>query len=170
MRDPQTAAFGDPGGHLFCFASLQMDDECYYDEVAKELANQQLRPGLWAKAIAESAGSESAARARYIKLRAQQLKDAASATKIEQQKEGIRRGAQRARTAAITGIGRIVLALSGVALCLFGILFGGGGITSLLVAQSSAERVAAVVMLLMAFAAGWGAVWVFGKTAESYQA
>lgn len=51
------------------------EDEKYYEAVVKELESGNPRPGLWAKAFAESSGNEVAARALYIKLRAQQLID-----------------------------------------------------------------------------------------------
>jgi len=49
------------------------EDEKYYEAVVKELESGSPRPGLWAKAFAESSGNGVAARALYIKLRAQQL-------------------------------------------------------------------------------------------------
>jgi hypothetical protein len=48
-------------------------DEKYYEAVVRELESGSPRPGLWAKAFAESSGDEVATRALYIKLRAEQL-------------------------------------------------------------------------------------------------
>ena len=45
----------------------------YYDIVAKELRERRLQDGLWARALAETGGNDSKARARYIKLRAEEL-------------------------------------------------------------------------------------------------
>jgi hypothetical protein len=45
----------------------------YYDIVASELKSRQLVDGLWARAVAETGDEDSRARARYIKLRAEQL-------------------------------------------------------------------------------------------------
>ncbi|MGH8562664.1 MAG: hypothetical protein ACREXW_00725 [Gammaproteobacteria bacterium] len=45
------------------------DDETYYTCVAKEIDSDQDRPGLRAKALAETDYEERRARARYLKLR-----------------------------------------------------------------------------------------------------
>ena len=50
-----------------------MDDEPFYEQVAAEIAAGQLKPGLWAKAFSEAGGNETAAKAIYIRLRANQL-------------------------------------------------------------------------------------------------
>lgn len=52
-------------------------DQRYFDEVATELSNKQLKPGLWARAFAESGGDDAKARASYIRLRALDLKEEA---------------------------------------------------------------------------------------------
>lgn len=44
-----------------------------YDQVAAELANNDIRNGLWTRAYAEADGQDSKARAIYIKLRVAQL-------------------------------------------------------------------------------------------------
>jgi len=49
------------------------DDNHFYDQVAGELQNNILIPGLWTKAYAEASGDESKARAFYIKYRVTQL-------------------------------------------------------------------------------------------------
>ena len=49
-------------------------EEQIYEVVAYEISNQEIRPGLWAKAFAGAAGDESRARAVYINLRAEQVK------------------------------------------------------------------------------------------------
>jgi hypothetical protein len=51
-----------------------MDDEVFYDRVATELANGEIRAGLWAKALEKARGRTDAARAAYIRLRVRQLK------------------------------------------------------------------------------------------------
>jgi hypothetical protein len=52
-----------------------MKDQDYFDIVAHELQNQQVKPGLWARAIAESGQDDGRARAAYIKLRVQEIKE-----------------------------------------------------------------------------------------------
>jgi len=49
-------------------------DELVYAQVAGEIANNDMWPGLWAKAFAEAQGNEQQAEATYIKLRAKQIK------------------------------------------------------------------------------------------------
>jgi hypothetical protein len=48
-------------------------DDTYYDQVARELQNKTLIPGLWTKAYADANGDEAKARALYIKYRVAQL-------------------------------------------------------------------------------------------------
>lgn len=51
-----------------------LNEEYLYGLVIDEMSNAPLRPGLMAKSLAESDGNEQRAKARYIKLRADQLK------------------------------------------------------------------------------------------------
>ena len=48
-----------------------LDEEAIYAEALVELKSGKTRPGLWAKAFAESEGDESKSQALYIKLRVQ---------------------------------------------------------------------------------------------------
>jgi hypothetical protein len=57
-------------------------DQKYFDLVAKELAARNLNPGIWARALAESGGDDARARAAYIRLRAQELKDGDANSKV----------------------------------------------------------------------------------------
>lgn len=50
-----------------------MSDQRYYDIVAQELQSRILRPGLWARAVAETGGEGAAARALYIRYRVAEL-------------------------------------------------------------------------------------------------
>ena len=50
-----------------------MNEEVAYEQVAAELLEGHLKPGLWTKAIADSAGNEPLAKSLYIKSRAEQL-------------------------------------------------------------------------------------------------
>lgn len=49
-------------------------DEQLYAQVAQEIIENRVRPGLWTKAWALSRGNETEARTRYIELRAKQLR------------------------------------------------------------------------------------------------
>jgi hypothetical protein len=51
-----------------------LKEEQVYEVVAYEISNQDIRPGLWAKAFSSASGDEDRARAIYIKLRADQVK------------------------------------------------------------------------------------------------
>ena len=50
------------------------NDEAYYAHAAAEIADGQVRPGLWAKALAETGYDDKLARARYLKLRVRTMK------------------------------------------------------------------------------------------------
>ena len=70
-------------------------DERFYEAVVREIETQGPRKGLWAKAYAEAGGSEAAARAIYIRLRADQLMKEQQRDSIE--KERARRASERTR-------------------------------------------------------------------------
>jgi hypothetical protein len=72
-----------------------MKDQDFFDLVARELQNRAIKPGLWARAIAESGQDDGRARSAYIKLRVQELKDeAASAELRNRPNQKLRRMAQ----------------------------------------------------------------------------
>jgi hypothetical protein len=50
-----------------------MAEQKFYDQVAREIASQQLDKGLWVRAFSEMHGDEAKARAAYIALRVAQL-------------------------------------------------------------------------------------------------
>ncbi len=52
-----------------------LDEEAIYAEALSELKSGTPRPGLWAKAFAESEGDEKRSQALYIKLRVQQERE-----------------------------------------------------------------------------------------------
>jgi len=52
-------------------------DDAFYDEVAKEMQENRLIPGVWARAFAEADGDENRAKAIYIKSRVTQLTESA---------------------------------------------------------------------------------------------
>ena len=48
-------------------------EEKIFEQVAREMHSNEIRPGLWAKAYAESNGDPDRTRARYISLRANSI-------------------------------------------------------------------------------------------------
>lgn len=50
-------------------------EEKLYEQVAQDLAQGKRREGIWAKALANSNGSQSQAQSLYIKYHVQALKD-----------------------------------------------------------------------------------------------
>ena len=62
-------------------AASRLNDEALYAFVSEEIEKGIKRDGLWIKALADAKGNESIAKANYIKLRVQSLKDEA---KLEQ--------------------------------------------------------------------------------------
>ncbi len=61
-------------------------EESLYAIALAEVANEDIKPGLWAKAFADSRGNDAVAKAIYLKLRVQSLRDelAALDRKIQQ--------------------------------------------------------------------------------------
>ena len=50
-------------------------EEILYSKVAEEIENNDIKKGLWTKALSETVGDKIATQALYIKLRVQNLKD-----------------------------------------------------------------------------------------------
>lgn len=64
-----------------------MNDDAFYDEVAKELETDNLVPGVWTRAFAEADGDENRAKATYIKVRVGQLsKEAEEQKRVAEKK------------------------------------------------------------------------------------
>lgn len=61
-------------------AAQKLAEEQLYEFAAEEIAANNIRPGLWAKAIAEADGDDAKAKARYIKLRIETMKAEADLT------------------------------------------------------------------------------------------
>lgn len=55
-------------------AVANAEEEALYAQAACEVAQGEIRPGLWAKATVDSDGDERKAKARYIGLRVEQLR------------------------------------------------------------------------------------------------
>ena len=69
-----------------------------YEQVALEISNNQQVAGVWAQALSESSGDEGAAKALYIKLRVQMIKDELAYSQEVEEKRAAekRREARRA--------------------------------------------------------------------------
>jgi len=65
-------------------AASRLNDETLYAFVSEEIEKGIKRDGLWIKAVADAKGNESIAKANYIKLRVQSLKDEASLAKARE--------------------------------------------------------------------------------------
>jgi hypothetical protein len=63
-----------------------IDDEPFYEEVAKEFETDSMKPGLWTKALAEADGEQERVKPIYIRLRVAQLLAAKEAEFIELQR------------------------------------------------------------------------------------
>lgn len=63
-------------------AAARLIEEQMYEFVVEELQNGIRRNGLWAKALANSQGDESKAKALYISYRVQSLKDESKIAEI----------------------------------------------------------------------------------------
>ena len=50
-----------------------IDDEPFYEEVAREFESDSMKPGLWTKALAEADGDQERVKSIYIRLRVAQL-------------------------------------------------------------------------------------------------
>lgn len=78
-------------------ASARITEEALYAEVLREIEQGIRRDGLWAKALAQSKMKDDEARARYIELRVQSLRDEISL--IEKSASDIARSNEIARAA-----------------------------------------------------------------------
>ena len=58
--------------------NMQQNEEALYEIVAAEMAVRKIKKGLWAKAYAQCEGDQNRAKALYVKLRVQALKDEAA--------------------------------------------------------------------------------------------
>ena len=83
---------GIGGGISFLFkrksladVSSNAGDDKFYEEVARELQEKSMLPGLWTKAYAEMEGDEAKTRALYIKYRVAQMAEASQRRNQENQ-------------------------------------------------------------------------------------
>jgi len=74
----------------------QPEDVKFYEEVARELQDKPMSPGLWTKAFAEMGGDDAKARALYIKYRFAQLAEEERVTNLShEEKEKMKERAAR---------------------------------------------------------------------------
>lgn len=93
----------------FTEAQARSFEEAIYAQVAQEIASGIRRDGLWAKAIAETGGSIEAAKARYVRLRAQSLFDELRVSqRAEQEQRQRQEAAQRRQDIAEREVHRAV--------------------------------------------------------------
>jgi hypothetical protein len=85
-------------------------EEKLFDAVAAELASGTRREGLWLKAVADASGSESAARALYVRYRAQSMLDEAALQRLEEERQAKRRRVEELMRMP-PGTGRFLLVL-----------------------------------------------------------
>ena len=80
-------------------ATTRITDEAIHAEVLREIEAGIRRDGLWAKALAESNGSEHNSKAKYITLRVQAFKDELTVAKrvAQEQAEKVRNQVEQTR-------------------------------------------------------------------------
>lgn len=76
-----------------------MADQKFYDQVARELAAQQLDKGLWVRAFSEAQGNEAKAKAAYIARRVNLLEAQEQAEREAAEQEAERKRRMKAREA-----------------------------------------------------------------------
>ena len=77
-------------------AAQKLAEEQLYELAAEEIAANNIRPGLMAKALAETDGNVAAANARYLKLRVETMKAEADLNTFVEE-EASRANATRAK-------------------------------------------------------------------------
>jgi hypothetical protein len=75
-----------------------MSEKQIYEAVAAEIAARRIKPGLWARAYAETDGDESKSRARYIRYRYEEIR---ADDRLRQIREAKARVAEEKRQVAI---------------------------------------------------------------------
>ena len=80
-------------------AASKLAEEQLYAQAAEEVASGQIRQGLWAKALAEADGDETAAKGRYLKLRVEIMRAEAEVTDFAMN-EAAKASEQREKQAA----------------------------------------------------------------------
>lgn len=159
--------------------SVSNTDAQFYDQIAKELKDNTLIPGLWTKVYAEMNGDEGKARALYIRYRVKELSDkqTAAVNQQAQQAKESRAFCQKykkyAEYAAMPPLSTPMKAVNLLVSILFGLLcllFGLGGLTALIEAISNHDIEGAVgvflVCVLLTFLFGLASMKCFKHAAR----
>jgi hypothetical protein len=85
---------------FFNSAEKRLNEENLYEAVATEIGNGVRREGIWIKAFAKAKGDENLAKAYYVELRVQALRDEISVYVKEPQESAIRESEAKARARA----------------------------------------------------------------------
>ena len=75
----------------------RLTEEQLFEMAAAEIANDVVRPGLWAQALAISEGDENKAKAKYLILRVQAMKDEALVLALKEAEEENKKQDERKR-------------------------------------------------------------------------
>ena len=139
----------------------QIDDK-FYDEVARELKENNLVAGLWTKAFAEMSGDDAKARALYIKYRVEQLRNKA-ALEIESQKSEAKIKAKQQCLAAnppLSGPVKAANLLVGIFCGILSLIFIGALALSVIdgISRSDMDEVFGAVTFLGCLTFGFGVV------------
>lgn len=104
------------------------NDEAYYAHAAQEISGGDVRPGLWAKALAETDYDEPRARARYLKLRVRLLKAEVAEDRrlVREQERAMERRADEEAGRERTSASRVAWRWVRIALVVGGVWFVGG--------------------------------------------
>ncbi len=86
-------------------AKERLYEEKLYEQVASEIHQGQKRSGVWAKALAVANGNEEFAKAKYIELRVQSLKDEIAVTKdiLKRESQSIERDVAASTESVVEG-------------------------------------------------------------------
>lgn len=83
--------------------SSRLLDEQIYAQVLSEIENGQRRDGLWAKALANSDGSNEKAKSLYIKYRADSIRDEITLAAENREAEKAKQNTQQDKSAVTSG-------------------------------------------------------------------
>jgi len=142
--------------------SKQPEDDKFYDEVARELQEKAMVPGLWTKAFAETGGDDAKARALYIKYRVAQLSETSRQqleedriAKHQQEKQrldAIETDKQNARS----DLHRFAYILLGIVFFMLTVFFGLLGLTQFAEPDGSLTQEIVVAVVLFSIALLFG--------------
>ena len=126
-----------------------MTDEEAYAQVAAELTERNLKPGLWAKALAESVGNENVAKSLYLKFRAEQLLADYQTEKRQRESEELQARMTSVKNQTVSVVRRF---FSAVGFLIFGLLTLGCGLGAFIIMfdekNSVSERTASGLLML----------------------